>query len=450
MYGNQPPTRPSHDHLGRTRKPQHSAMIAIVAGALALLGCSDQSQELVSPSSHDLALSSGSEIAAEQQALAGITRTVALALSDEGLRQRIKNDLRASRFTVEHKLPFSEYLRGESGGILLAEMAQHTELSPGEIVALLDNVRPLEFYMPVPEHRNNWTGGSDLLVASLLSEDEAPIAYELKGNQIELLRDEPPVTPVLILTPVETDFTQHLDASFLNVKDMNGQAIGTWTPFSSSLSMESDCTGDTAIVECDDGSGGGGGGSVAYCGEPPSGTVQRRGSSVEEFVTCMRAINDHEPWGKGNPEFYLLLAGTLDGGSDWGKRINITEHIWDGSDDDLNRKWRKFDPISLLTWDTDMGTRIRVQCFEDDFNFNASIKVTGSTQIVGVTVSFSADFKIGDTDDNCGSNYIDLQNSSGAFYYIPDGKDDDTTNPAPPYYNGTSDLHWAGFGIQRL
>jgi hypothetical protein len=81
---------------------------------------------------------------------------------------------------------------------------------------------------------------------------------------------------------------------------------------------------------------------------------------------------------------------------------------------------------------------------------SASIKVTGSTQIVGVTVSFSADFKIGDTDDNCGSNYIDLQNSSGAFYYIPDGKDDDTTNPAPPYYNGTSDLHWAGFGIQRL
>lgn len=35
-------------------------------------------------------------------------------------------------------------------------------------------------------------------------------------------------------------------------------------------------------------------------------------------------------------------------------------------------------------------------------------------------------------------------------YYIPNGIDDDLSSPAPPYYNGTSDLQWWGYGIQRL
>jgi hypothetical protein len=383
---------------------------------------------------------------------------VALALNDPGLREQVKNDMRASRFTTEHKLPFRHYLQGPSGAVLFAAMAKKSGRGRPEILSLLDRMPPLEFYMPVRNHRETWTGGRDLLVAGTLDEAGTTlVGYDLTGQPLTLSIGHAPETPTLVLVPVETDFSSPLPTSqFININNQEGKAIGTYArgtalfPFRSSILTQSDCDGDTAVIECGGESGGGGSTS---CPRPPSGTVQRRGVSVEEYITCMRALNDHESWPLGNPEFYLLLGGKYSGGADFQNRINIPESMWAGDDDAKNARWRPVpNPLSLMVWDTDLGTRITVQCFEDDFDWGTDFTVRGSSKFppTNFELSYAVTFRIGNGDDNCGSAFINLQNTLGEFYYIPDGLDDDLTNPAPPYHNGTSDLQWWGYGIRRL
>lgn len=381
---------------------------------------------------------------------------MAIALQDQGLRQRIKNDMRNSRFTVEHKLELRNYIRGNSGGILLAKMANESGRRREDLMALIDGVRPLEFYMPVRKHRETWRGEADLLVASALDEEGATlVAYDLRGRPVAISPTEAPETPTLVIVPVETDFSRPLDPmQFRNDFDQGGEAIGTLV---SDIGRFDYLGGETLQMleepefpECPpppDGCGPGGPGGP---GGDPDARVWRRGVSIEEYITHMRALNDHEPFFQGAPEFYLLLAGKFIDGTEFSARIPIPEGPWSGSDDDNNAKWRDFGGIPLIMWDTDLGTRIKVQCFEDDFDFSTEHTVTGSTSFPGnITLQYSVKFTIGGGDDNCGSTYIDLQNTLGEFYYIPDGVNDDNVDPTPPYYNGTSDLQWYGFGYPR-
>lgn len=237
------------------------------------------------PSSSAAAVSSDDQ---EKAVLNELTRAVALALNDPGLRQRIKNDLRNSRHTHEHKLPFSDYLRGESGGILLAKMAKETGKSREELLALLTGTRPFEFYMPVREHREGWKGEADLLVLGALTDvDASLIAFNLQGEPIVLSYSAPPSTPTLVLVPVETDFSKPLDPQkYRNTNDKNGDAIGTFAMVSMSCEPDTDWCGD-------DGGGSGSG------GPSPDGI----------YFTEMVIYDKHEPWPRGDPEIEVHLFG---------------------------------------------------------------------------------------------------------------------------------------------
>jgi hypothetical protein len=193
--------------------------------------------------------------------------------------------MRASRHTAEHKLEFSSYLHGESGGILLAKMTKETGQSREDLLALLGAVRPLEFYIPVPEHRENWRGDDNLLVASLLEDHTVPTAYTLKGEPVMLDAERHPLTPTLGIVPVETNFSRPLDSKVPNRRDQGGQTIGTY------------------CMECvqpidEDGSGGGGGG----------------GSSLPQGIYMEYSVvfNDGEGWLKGAPEIEVHLHGPND------------------------------------------------------------------------------------------------------------------------------------------
>lgn len=246
-----------------------------------------------------------SEQEAEAAALAQVTRAVALALQDQGLRHRIRNDLRESRFTEEHKLPFSDYLKGASGGILLAKMSRETGMSRADIQALLARVRPLEFYMPVPEHRESWTGGADLLVASLLEDHTVPNGFALNGAPVALHAEVAPETPTLAIVPVETDFTAPLGAQFRNVNDRGGHAIGTWANGSV------DGPSFVMAIAPEDGSGGGGGGG-GYVATKPAGL----------YMTYSYITDDGEAWTKGAPELETHVHGQYTGGGTYGKDLS--------------------------------------------------------------------------------------------------------------------------------
>jgi hypothetical protein len=414
------------------------AVTAVLGTALAVSACGDITHG-TAPYSEN---SAGRSVAGGQTAsLEELTRAIALAFDDAGLRHRVKQDMRRAPYS-EHKLALDAYLRGASGGVLLAKMANETGRSRDELLDMLQRLGPMEFYMPVAAHRESWTGGADLLVAG--SGDKANttlLGFDLDGNRVPLSPLHAPATPTLVIVPQETDFTRALDpARSHNVADRNGQAIGTLLANGArpsvgpSMALALPCEYD-----CDGGGGGTGGGGTT----PTTTTVQQRGISVREIITHMKTPNDHEPWTAGAPEFYLLLAGIHSGGAAYDARINIPEGPWSGSDDDNNSKWRNFGSLSLITWDTDLGSRIRVQCMEDDGNWNTTIKLTGSStfpNLAGLTLGIDVSFSVSSDDDNCGASYVEMRNSLGDWFMIP----------SYPNYDGTSDLHWYGYGVKQI
>lgn len=256
-----------------------------LAATLSAAACVDEVPTLTTPGTFPgWSLSTGTAAPAadpQHAALDQLTRAVALALRDEGLRQRVKNDLRNSAFQWEHKLEFRSYLQGGSGGILLAKMAKETGSSREAVLALLGQVRPLEFYMPVAGHRETWRGGSDLLVASQIEDFSVPAAYTLSGQPVALSPYRAPSTPVLVLTPVETDFSRPLDQSrFRNRNDQGGQTIGTYE-------IEAPCN------DCG--------------GEGGSGGVESVTPGL--YMTVSHIPDTREGWAKGAPEIEYHIQG---------------------------------------------------------------------------------------------------------------------------------------------
>lgn len=215
------------------------ALIPVLAAALvAAAGCQDASVP-TSSSAPDAEADAATRPAASWQAsergrpAVELTRLVARAFGDRGLRMRVKNDMRNAPY-LEHKLEFSSYLKGKKGGILLAKMAQHSERSKDGVLDLLERLDPLEleFYMPWDEHRASWTGGADVIIASQFDEGERPAAFTTGGERYDLKLEDlegTPDRPVLALVPAETDYDDPLRrAAYRNTRDKNGKAIGVY------------------------------------------------------------------------------------------------------------------------------------------------------------------------------------------------------------------------------
>jgi hypothetical protein len=197
----------------------------------------------------------------ERAAMDRLARRLARALADPAFRTTLKAELEQSPF-VEHKLQLQSFLRA-SNRRALKEVARLSGTAESTVEADAEQAIPLEMYFPVPAHRAAWTGGPGLLVASAREDREAPVAYDVSGRRQVLNRDAPPVTPVLAIVPVETDFTRP--------------------------------DGHAAPMECTTCGGGGSGTPTA----PPAGL----------YMTYAHFVQDFEGWLKGDPEFELHILG---------------------------------------------------------------------------------------------------------------------------------------------
>jgi hypothetical protein len=281
---------------------------AVLCTSLLVFGCSDaeKSASPVGPSTRPASNAAASaDTAAERAALQQLTRAVALALQDQGLRQRIKADMRQSRFSHEHKLQFSNYVHGASGGILLAKMAKETGKSREELLALLGQVRPLEFYMPVRAQRERWRGGEDLLVGSLIHDHEAPAVYTLRGERVRMRGDEVPTIPAMALVPVEANFSRPLDARYQNLGDEGGETIGTYMIEQCEIQPYGVGEPGDATTNC----GGGGDGGGYTGGGTYTDPWASRATGV--YVTTLNIDGDHEGAFKGDPEFEIHLQAPV-------------------------------------------------------------------------------------------------------------------------------------------
>jgi hypothetical protein len=271
-------------------KHTHGEGVLVLALLAALISCADPASRTVGPTgSKDIstgpATGSGSE---ERVALTRIARLVAEAMDNEPARQRLKRDMRAAPFH-EHKLELGTYLRSKDGRALLEGMASRTPGGESDVFAALAAIRPLEFYMPVQEHRESWTGKGDVLVVSQLVESEPIVAFDEGGREVALDRKVAPAQPTLSIVPVETRFDQPMaPATSRNVRDLSGDAIGTLEPL---------VVKGSAMVACDETCSGGGSGSTSPYSVPGL------------YLEFSRILDMKEPWFRGDPEIEVHIQG---------------------------------------------------------------------------------------------------------------------------------------------
>ncbi len=150
--------------------------------------------------------------ARERSAMDRLAKRFALALADPGFRTHMKAELDHSPFR-ENKLQLQRLLI-RSDHRVLREIARFAGESESAVELDAQQATPLEIYFPVPAHRAAWNAGPDILVASAREDRDAPVAYDVRGRRRVLSADAPPVTPVLAIVPVETDFGPRDEVSF--------------------------------------------------------------------------------------------------------------------------------------------------------------------------------------------------------------------------------------------
>lgn len=224
-----------------------------------------------------------------------LARLVAMGMRSEAVRLGVRDVLRTSRF-VEHKVLFREFLATPQGRALVISAAREANRQPDSILALLDRLPELEFYMPGSEFRRAWRGESSIVVAAAFSDDRSRIlGYRPDGTQEKLFtgrgyqRQMRPST--LYLSPAEEQFVR-IDAPLTTLAmrvHSDGEAIEkageagwgaayhVWngTSFTdiplvrdaAGLIVAGDgggCDTEVALNLCGDGSGGGTASPVAY------------------------------------------------------------------------------------------------------------------------------------------------------------------------------------------
>lgn len=288
--------------------------VLFLALLAALVACADPVSRTVgvnvtSNVNSQPALSSPGE---ERTALTKIARLVARSLDKEPVRQHLKGDMKKAPFR-EHKLELGPYLRSKDGRSLLDRMVALNGGSEADLFRIVSAIRRLEFYMPVAEHREKWTGSADVLVVSQLEESEPIVAFDESGNEVALDRNVAPSQPTLSIVPVETRFDQPMPASLSrNARDAGGAAIGT---------LEAVKPKRSSMVACDDACGGGGvGGGVA---SPPV--------APGLYLEFSRILDFKEPWFRGDPELEVHIHGPTDlGNPRYGADLSCSgEHAYD-------------------------------------------------------------------------------------------------------------------------
>lgn len=208
-----------------------------------------------------------------------LARRLAIGLRDTGFRAAVFAALRKSG-QREGKVHLQRLLTDDRGRgrRRLAELAGEPE---AVVAADLDAGAPIEVYLPVPGHRRQWLGSSNILVATAERDHDAPVAFDTWGRRITLDPTVPPTIPVIALGSAESSFGE-----------------GGMAP--------------TACATCDEDPDGGvtsgGTGGTGGTGGGTGGLPAAAGAGGL-YMTYTRFNETFEGWLKGDPEFEVHLLG---------------------------------------------------------------------------------------------------------------------------------------------
>jgi len=236
----------------------------ILAGA----ACSDTPLSTGAPPSPTLSARTAST------ARERLAQALAITLADPAARSALKARLDISN-APEGKLQFQALVHTDQGG-LLANLARAAATTPADLLADLDAARGLELYLPVAAQRAAWNGDANLLVGTIGTDTDQPVAFDLAGGRRLLDRAAPPAIPVLALVPQETDFTHGHPERIM-----------------------------ACVDDCGAGKGGGGGTISTSTQMAPAPGLYLVQSHFDDL---------HESWLKGDPEFEYHVYGVGDNG----------------------------------------------------------------------------------------------------------------------------------------
>jgi hypothetical protein len=285
-------------------------LLVLALGASAgLAGCSSDAP--TNPSTPTPAERPAASRDRERTTVSALARSVALALRDPAVRQKLKNDLRESRFTREHKLELATYVHG-GGATLLNSMVRAAGETPAAVNDRLRSVRSLEIYFPVPAQRESWTGGDDLIVAAQLSDGDEPVGYRLNGTPVELTLDHAPATPTLVIVGAETDFRHPLGHEWVNRADAKGDAIGSYVRVASRPNgMMADPCADPTLLD-----------DPSVCQEPTSPPPATYPSGL--YISHTNIPDLKESWPRGDPELEVFLIGPTANPDNDGEKLSCS------------------------------------------------------------------------------------------------------------------------------
>lgn len=329
---------------------------AVAAALLILPSCADQPETPLEPDSNassELAgpafeVAPGVAVTREQaeRTLADLGRKVAVALGqDRDLRQYIRSSMDNSPYR-EGKLDFRAELNDVSSG-LLAGLASGSAEEPSAITASVDSLMPLELYMPVDAHRQDWEGSSDLIVATLMGDDPGDeiFGYDLSGQSVELSMEEPPNQPTLVLVPAETDFNAPLQIQ-------RGSLVGPalTRPLVSVFHRIRGMIASSPFGPAPTAYGGYGGGDGIY-------------------MTTLSIDDLREPWGMGDPEIAVHVgiyndnSGALEWKSCAGDGFSSSSPYYFDMNDNY---WGLGSSVKIASENTVKGESVEYYVWEDD------------------------------------------------------------------------------------
>lgn len=277
-----------------------------------------------------------------------VARQLALALSSPDLRAALRTELDRSP-AVERKLHF-QALIADGRRPFRRALARGAGADEATILAEIHGLAPLEVYLPVPDHRARWQGTDDLLVATVLRDGDAPVAFDLEGRRQLLDASQPPDQPVLALVPAEQPFA------------------GLY-PASTELCPPEGCGGSAVTT-------------------PTTGLYMTYASFTQTF----------ESWLKGNPEFEVHVLGQDGTGTTLKDYQCAGEHAGGPYRYDQNaRTWSgsvllfsqsQFDAFEAAH----PGQAVRVLVMEDDDG--ACVIKTGKDQLTNLFKALDAAYQL--------------------------------------------------------
>jgi hypothetical protein len=260
------------------RKSSRWKRIAIgTAAAGALLACEKTSTAPIASSGPSGFSASTQPI--DSASLQLVTRSIAIALSDESVRQQLLSDLRDSPFQ-NHAVEFRSYLGGSRGRSILARIAVaagQTEEDFMRTLATLGSV-PLELSMPRYGDRRNWSGGANLAVVGM-AETPAEFhsqarargqttvqGFDTRGAPATVNLLVPDAVPAFLISPAQQDFGNDPEGVRSSAPRKDGATIGA-----PDEAVDSKQAGDVSAVRI-----GSGNRSIDPC---PSGSCDDEGTT---------------------------------------------------------------------------------------------------------------------------------------------------------------------------